>query len=157
MQSESKHYGRFAPRCKGRPGPSAKQRSGSTQNSPPAAGRKEHQSHVAPFCTDPFFNSQSKQIAAEAIHYKIPTIYQFREFAAAVGLMSYGGSGTNGFRQAGLYAGRILRAEKAADLPVQQETKAELVVNLKTAKTLGIDVPPMLLARAPKHSSKARH
>jgi putative tryptophan/tyrosine transport system substrate-binding protein len=98
--------------------------------------------------TDPFFNSQRKQFADMAIKYRIPTIFQFREFAAAGGLMAYGGSGEGDFRQAGVYSGRILKGEKPADLPVQQETKAELVINLKTAKTLGLEVPQSLLARA---------
>jgi putative tryptophan/tyrosine transport system substrate-binding protein len=98
--------------------------------------------------TDPFFNSQSKQFAAMATQYRIPTIFQFREFVAAGGLMAYGGSGVDGFRQAGVYSGRILKGEKPADLPVQQETKAELVLNLKTAKSLGLTFPLSLLARA---------
>jgi ABC-type uncharacterized transport system substrate-binding protein len=97
---------------------------------------------------DTFFNSQAGRIAALALLHRVPAIYQYREFAAAGGLMSYGGSILDAYRIAGTYTGRILRGERPADLPVQQSTKAELYINLNTAKTLGLDVPPSLLARA---------
>jgi putative ABC transport system substrate-binding protein len=97
---------------------------------------------------DAFFSGQSEQIAALAIANAVPTIYQFREFAAAGGLMSYGDSVTDQYRLLGVYTGRVLKGEKPADLPVQQSTKIELILNLKTAKALGITVPLALLTRA---------
>jgi putative ABC transport system substrate-binding protein len=97
---------------------------------------------------DPFFTSRSQRVAALALQFRIPSIYQFRVFAAAGGLMSYGNSLSENYRWAGRYTGRILKGERAADLPVQQSTEAELIINLKTAKTLGLTVPATLLARA---------
>jgi putative ABC transport system substrate-binding protein len=98
--------------------------------------------------TDPFFSGHSDQLAALALRHAVPTIYQYREFAAAGGLMSYGGSATDSFYRKGVYTGRILKGEKPTDLPVQQSTKVELVINLKTAKALGITFPLTLLGRA---------
>jgi putative tryptophan/tyrosine transport system substrate-binding protein len=97
---------------------------------------------------DVFTNAHPEQIAALASRYKVPTIFTQRAFPTAGGLMSYGGYITETHRLAGIYAGRILKGEKPADLPVMQGTKVELIVNLKTAKALGIDMPSSLLGRA---------
>ena len=98
--------------------------------------------------TDPLFTARTEQLATMALRNAIPGIFQYREFAAAGGLMSYGESFTEPYRQLGIYAGRILNGSKPLDLPVQQATKFELTINLKTAKSLGIEVPAILLARA---------
>jgi ABC-type uncharacterized transport system substrate-binding protein len=98
--------------------------------------------------TDPLFNVGSELLAALAIRYAMPTIYQYRAFAAAGGLLSYGGSSTEPFRQVGIYTGRVLKGEKPAELPIQQSSKVELIINLKTAKALGLNIPTPIIGRA---------
>jgi putative ABC transport system substrate-binding protein len=97
---------------------------------------------------DAFFNSRIKQLAALSLQRAVPAVYQWREFVAAGGLLSYGSEITDAYRLAGVYTGRILKGDKVADLPVQQATKVELFINLKTAKALGITVPLPLSGRA---------
>jgi len=97
---------------------------------------------------DPFFNTQQEQLAGLSLRHAVPAIYQYREFVAAGGMMSYGGGLTDAYRIVGTYTGRILKGEKPADLPVQQAMKVELILNLKTATVQGITVPLTLLGRA---------
>jgi putative tryptophan/tyrosine transport system substrate-binding protein len=97
---------------------------------------------------DPLFTSRTEQLAALAVRHAVPTVYEWREFAVAGGLLSYGTAITDEYRVAGNYTGRILKGDKPADLPVQQVTKVEMIINLKAAKVLGLTVPLSLLGRA---------
>ena len=98
--------------------------------------------------SDPFLNSRSERLAAFALRYGVPTMHQIREFPAAGGLMGYGSSISDSYRLVGTYAGRILKGAKPSDLPVEQVTRIELVLNLNAAKALGVSFPPSVLARA---------
>jgi len=98
--------------------------------------------------SDPFFNSKDEQIVTLAARNSIPAIYEFRDFAVLGGLASYGSSLSDALRQAAVYTEKILGGAKPTDLPAVQATKFEFVINLRTAKSLGLDVPPMLSARA---------
>jgi putative tryptophan/tyrosine transport system substrate-binding protein len=107
------------------------------------------QSHTAALLVtaDPFFDTRRDRIVALAAEYKLPAIYQFRDYAVAGGLASYGVSLADGYRQVGIYAGRVLKGDKPGDLPIYH-IKFEFVINLKTARALGLEVPPMLSALA---------
>ena len=112
------------------------------------AGLVQKQADALLIAADALFMTRRVQLTTLAARHTLPAVYPWRDFAEAGGLMSYGASQADRFRQIGRYAGRILKGEKPADLPVMQATTFELVINLQTARALGIEVPPTLLARA---------
>jgi putative ABC transport system substrate-binding protein len=115
---------------------------------PAFAGLAERRTGALVITTDAFFISRVEPLARLSVRHAVPAIFQYRDFAAAGGLMSYGGSFLDGYRQVGAYAGRILKGEKPGDLPVQQATKIELFLNMRTARALGLNIPLSLLGRA---------
>src|SRR5262249_54378413 len=107
-------------------------------------GLKQLQAGALVVAADAFFTTRSEQLAALALQYAIPTVYQYRKFATAGGLISYGANITDAYRLVGVYTAQILKGKKPADLPVQQVTKLELIINLKTAKALALNVPAQM-------------